>query len=278
MSERRSVKCKIAGCRSTDKNAQMFILDDERICIHHFEAKYLRRKSHDSDGSVTFALKENAVPTLLLDDESTYSKPNAKRKRGSSGLANLQKARMKKILRKERLKKQLLLRQMKPKKGNVDIADKTATTGRKSSESDVSQDYFLSDREATPAEKLIIPLRLTTLTKRLHDGSNVCKNPPACIKDSKIFPTLNIIKTIDGLDENPLEWTPNHTFSFVKVVSPVKGIAKRLRSEDVDGEALLNLTKFDLSHYFKLNESTSEALFSIFSQLRREVIGRYINI
>ena len=273
-----SEKCKIPGCRSTARNSQLFIQRSGHICIHHFEAKYLKR-SHDAEGSVTFVLKNDAVPTLLLEDDfKTETKP--KRKRGSSGLANLQKARLKKSLRKERMK-QLRRNSTKLQTGSDSSSEKTIPEKKTSIKAyeDLSTDYFLGDREVTPAEKLIIPLRLTTLINRLHDGSNLYKIPPASIKDLNVFPTFNIIKKIDELDgTNPLEWTTQQVFIFVKHISPVKGIAKLLRSEEVDGEALLNLTESDLVDHFHFDQNIIDSLIYSFSQLRKEIIKRYINI
>jgi hypothetical protein len=96
-----------------------------------------------------------------------------------------------------------------------------------------------------------------------------------------MFPTFNIIQHIDILkecDKNPLHWTADETFLFVKFISPVKSIAKSLRAEEIDGEAILNLTKKDLIIHFQLDEGTADSLERIFLQLRNEIIQRYVNI
>lgn len=219
---------------------------------------------------------------MAIDEDSFNLNMKPKRKRGSSGLANLQKARLKKSLRKERLKNKILLRHsIKQQNGSEFNPEKSfpeETASSKSSGDDLQSDYFLGNRELKPAEKLIIPLRLTTLTNRLHDGSKLCKTPPTDINDTTAFPTFNIIQNIGGLeDTNPVEWTPQQTFSFIRHISPVKGVAKLLRSEEVDGEAMLNLTRSDLIS-LHLDQKTSNALISIFSQLRREIIKRFVNI
>lgn len=281
MSDKRITKCQIIGCRSSSRNAQVFTVGQQLVCIHHFEARFLKR----SNDATTFLLEDEAVPTLLLDDDTSFLETKPKRKRGSSGLANLQKARLRKKDRKERLKNQLLMRNlMKNQNGNRTLSDKTTNSHKipiisEVLENNVAKDYFLGNREPTVAEQFIIPLRMTTFIDRLRDGSNLCKLPPESINDATIFPILNMIRNIDGLsDTNPIEWTPQQTFMFIKHVSPVRGIAKILRSEEVDGEALLNLKRSDLTGHFFFDNKSSERLISVFAQLRLELIKRYINI
>jgi hypothetical protein len=93
------------------------------------------------------------------------------------------------------------------------------------------------------------------------------------------YTTLNIVKQI-GLpaDKVPLFWNPEEVFTFVRYVSPVKGIANRFLEQEIDGESLFNLTTKDLIKYFTLDPNVAGCLITTFHQLRKEIISRYINI
>jgi hypothetical protein len=141
-----------------------------------------------------------------------------------------------------------------------------------------SKDFFLGDRKPSDIETTIVALRLRSLVKRLHDGSKLHKESSTDISN---FPTFSIIKHIDGLaksHENPVKWSVDETFSFVKYISPAKNVAKTLRAEEIDGEAMLNLTTSDLTSHFGFDTTTSESLIKVFTQLRGEVIERFLNI
>lgn len=284
------------------------------ICIKHFEEKYICRYEQAYDSNFEkkanqkskVCLTRDAKPTLFLTPDDDYNmeqddKSNEEsvksqmttqqKKRGSSGLANLQKARMRfpstiffkkcifiifsfsrKMLRRERMKNLLKKRASQKSKSQ---------TGSETSEYDVEKDYFLGNRQETHAEKLIIPLRMIPLLKKLCKKTNLVKNPPASVKNTATFPTFSIISHIDGLNEgdrNPLHWTTDETFLFIKYISPVKSIAKSFRLEEIDGEAMLNLTKNDLVKHFHLDTNTADSLDRIFSQLRKEIIQRFINV
>lgn len=250
----------------------------DTVCIKHFEKRFFCRYMQSFNSSfqkrsiqrTKLCLKDEAYPSLNLTipengEMETVEEVSKKAKRGSSGLANLQKARMRKTLRRERMKN--LLRRRAAQK-SLKVGDSY----------DLSKDYFLGEREMTESEKLVVPLRLCSLVKRLHDGSILCKNPPA---DQKSFPTFNIIQHIDGLSKNgknPLHWSVDETFIFVKYIAAEKKVAKLLRAEEIDGEALMNLNSADLIDHFSLDASIAESLFKIFSNLRTEVIERFVNV
>lgn len=250
----------------------------DTVCIKHFEEKFVCRYVQAYDANfqkksiqrTKLCLTNEAVPTLCLTiEENGEPESNGtatrKPKRGSSGLANLQKARMRKMLRRERMKNLLQRRAAQKTQKMVENYD-------------VTKDYFLGNRERTAAEKLIVQLRLHSLVKRLHDGSNLCKGP---VVDSKSFPIFNIIKHIESLsdsDENPLNWNADETFAFVKYIATTKQVAKLLRAEEIDGEALVNLTLSDLTGHFHLDIPTSESLLKVFTQLRGEIIEKFVNI
>lgn len=262
------------------KAADIKIHPSDTLCIKHFEEKFVCRYEQAYDANFErqsvqkskLCLTKDAVPTLHLDftsfSDAGRLETAKQKKRGSSGLANLQKARMRKMLRKERMKNLLRRRTSQKNESN----DKNVAY-------DPEKDFFLGNRELTEAEKLIIPLRIPSLLKRLHDGSNLCKNAVP-VKDNPSFPTLNIIRHIEGISDtnNPLHWTTGETFQFMKYISPIKSIPVNFRSEEIDGEALLNLTKSDLIDHFHLDQLTSDGLIRIFAQLRREVIRRFVNI
>lgn len=250
----------------------------DTVCIKHFEKRFFCRYVQAYDANfqkksiqrTKLCLTSDAFPSINLTipengEMETCEVVKKKLKRGSSGLANLQKARLRKTLRRERM--QNLLRRRKAQKSH-----------KVTENYDLSKDYFLGDREMTEAEKLVIPLRLCSLVKRLHDGSKLCKNPPA---DRKSFPTFKIIQHIEGLsnsDKNPLHWSVDETFIFVKYIAAAKKVAKLLRAEEIDGEALMNLSSADLTDHFHLDASVAESLFKIFSNLRNEVIERFVSV
>lgn len=215
-------------------------------------------------------LTQDAVPTLNLTlpesgEIATKSQSREKQKRGASGLANLQKARVRKLQRRERMQELLKKRGEQKKQKMIDNYE-------------FSKDFFLGDRKPSDIETTIVALRLRSLVKRLHDGSKLHKESSTDISN---FPTFSIIKHIDGLaksHENPVKWSVDETFSFVKYISPAKNVAKTLRAEEIDGEAMLNLTTSDLTSHFGFDTTTSESLIKVFTQLRGEVIERFLNI
>lgn len=272
-------------------NSNLDIHPSDSICVNHFEEKYICRyvQAYDtnyekkSNTNSKPCLTKDAVPTLKLNlsaklDEKKAENAPKLRKRGSQGLANLQKARMRKMLRRERMKNLLKMRATQKSQNSTSRSQ----TVSEISEYELERDYFLGNREPTTAEKLIIPLRLTSLVKRLHGRAKLCKVPPGSIKDNPTdFPTFNILKHVDGLNDtnkNPLFWTSKEAFHFIKYIAPQKSIAKNLLMEEIDGEALINLTKSDLTNHFKLDSVTSDGLLRIFLQLRKEIIQRYINV
>lgn len=209
---------------------------------------------------------DSAAPS---DEQTVQVKP--KTKRGSSGLANLQKARARKMLRKQRMKNLMERRSRQKSRAMIEPA---------AEEDEKQTDYFLGDRQQSPGEKLIIALRLSSLVKDLHEGVDLHKSTSeSMVEDGVSFPAFNVIKTA-GLDitKNPLEWTVQEVCRFVNHISTVKNIAKGFRSEEIDGEALLNITLSDLVNHFQFDVKISDILMKVLKQLRDEVIQRYVNI
>ncbi|CRL03311.1 CLUMA_CG016749, isoform A [Clunio marinus] len=309
-----SKKCDIKGCDasnkaniftiSTTENSNWFKYIDKRkvrnennlfsICRLHFEDKFINK--HRDNSPVT--LKKNAIPTLHLlkfeaglstSDDSKYRHEESdqsqntivKKKRGSSGLANLQKARMRKLLRRERMKSLKEARRANKKfhVGNNDVKKENIKQSTEDNKHLRSEDYFLGNREITPAEKLIVPLRSHELLKRLHDGSKLCKIPPASIRDQTKFPIFNKIRQMENLnaDINPIHWSINEANIFISTIAS-KAIANNFLCEEIDGEAIINLTLRDLTEVFQIEKFTADSLISVFSQLRKEIIQRYVNI
>lgn len=140
---------------------------------------------------------------------------------------------------------------------------------------DVSNDYFLGDREETEHEKVLISLRLP---QHLNDGKTVLKHPSS-IRNVQNFPLFNSIKHLEKLiSNNPVFWDTSDTLSFIQHFIPLKSIVKRFQSHEVTGETILNLTKSDLTNYLQLDETDALVLSEKFEQLRRETIMRYVSI
>lgn len=276
----------------------MKIIETDTVCIKHFEERFVMRstitgKQHKAKLSLT----KDAFPTLDLaarsreqsnETELTSDFINqeeeikrAKAKRGSSGLANLQKARMKKIMRRERMKSMLKKRAEDRKAGTSSDSSRTPSVKRKilkientrvlKSHTKEKRDFFLSDRELSNSEQLMISLRLSSL---VHNPK-IYKNSPSSVDDATAFPTFNIIKQIDKQDKNPVTWSVEEACKFVKRISASRAIAEVFKSHDIDGEALVNLNSDDLRNYLRLDARTAAQLGAMLSQLRQEVIQRY---
>ncbi|CAG9799474.1 unnamed protein product [Chironomus riparius] len=243
------------------------------VCIKHFEHKFL-----NADKS----LNDKAIPTLhlktgstLIDYEELLSQP-IKKKRGTSGLMNLELARKKKLMRRQRMQTLAEKRRLAKKENstNVKVSKNSPDTMM---HCDKTNDYFLGDRVESDTEKVVISLRLTDLVKHLHDEKmSLCKHPSS-IRDSKTYPIFNKIKNIQELLNNPVYWTKEQVFIFIEHITSQKAIIKHFDKNDIDGEAILSLTKSDLINFLKLDDSTSEILGTTFEQLRKETIMRYVN-
>lgn len=142
---------------------------------------------------------------------------------------------------------------------------------------DRNGDFFLGDRTENESEKLVVSLRLTNMMQHLHDTKMTFSKHPSSIRDSKAFPTFNKIKNVQELMENPIYWTTEQVLLFLEQFISQKGVTKRFEQEALSGEAILNLTKFDLLQHLKIDEHTSDMLNNVFQQLRKETIMRYVN-
>lgn len=219
------------------------------ICFRHFDDNQFVKTSDPYSSKTRLKLISAAVPTI-------FKKVPRKDKRGSCGYANLQKARMKKVKRKERMRHLMMQRLQQKTVKQKSVADSY---------------YFSRRRKQSNVEQLIIQLRL-------YGGENLSKKVPEPIKDTKLFPTFNITHNMIGLFEgNPVDWNVSETSRFVREVSSVS-IAKAFRSENIDGEALLNLSLSDLIRHLQLDPTTAKKLHKILSDLRNEIIERFINI
>lgn len=255
---------------------------DAKICIRHFESKFINHTDN--------SLMSNAVPTLYLKNDVDYEEllannesAPAKKKRGSSGklticlintiikninsqilgLKNLQLAREKKNIRRERMKKVAELRRADRSKNNV------------INEYDSSKDYFLGEREESDLEKVLISLQLS---QKLNDSKTFLKHPGS-IRNATNFPLLNSLQHLDVLiNNNPVLWDTDMTLIFIKQFIQSKAIIKTLQSKEIDGETILNLTsKNDLIGYLNFDEYSASLLSTKLEQLRKETILRYVN-
>lgn len=253
--------------------------EGDRICIRHFEKKYHTNKNQ---------LLPNAIPTLELSSSrgntvddfeemlSAQKAPPIKKKRGSSGLRNLQIARDKRNMRKERMKRIAEMRRLQKLQSASNSNDENQNKPKKTTVYDVSKDYFLGEREETENEKVLISLRLS---KYLQDGKTMLKHPSS-IRNAQTFPLFNSIKHMDSLvNMNPVFWDESMTLSLINHLLPLKeNFIKRFKLHHVTGETILNLTKNDLITFIQLDESSASFLCDKFDQLRKETIMRYVNI
>lgn len=234
--------------REASGNEEVEVTTADSVCIKHFEEKDVCRYAQTYDDNFMkssnqkskVCLTKDAVPSLqLINEDDTSSEPNSidpvevqdmkpKTKRGSSGLANLQKARLRKKLRRERMKSLLLKRASQKSQ----TGDKSPAPSAKFEDSVApltasvvpATDYFLGNRKASQEERLIVALRLNSLVKRLHDGPKLCKNPPESSADTSLFPYLNTIRYIEGLkdcEKVPIDWTSGEAYHFIKVAGSI---------------------------------------------------------
>lgn len=198
------------------------------------------------------------------------------KKRGTSGLKNLQIARRKKMMRRERMRKLAEKRKKqrltKIENAKTKIQHKTLTKPVY----EVSNDYFLGNRTENVNEKIVIALRLTSLMKHLQDGTTLTKHS---IRDAKTYPIFNRIKNFQELlnPDNPIFWSCSQVQIFIEQFTSQKGIMKRFKCQEIDGEALLNISRTDLSNYFEIDSSTADALGGTLEQLKKETVLRYVN-
>ena len=144
----------------------------------------------------------------------------------------------------------------------------------------VKDDYLLGSKTESTDEMLVVNLRLHSLIKPLRDGLQLCKNPSK-FETKNDYPTLNIVHQIDGFENaamNPVFWSTDQVFSFVKQVSSTINVAKKFRAEDIDGAALMNLSKSDLMKYMQLNASIAGPLSETIKKLRNETIQKFLNV
>lgn len=260
----------------------------DTVCIKHFEDRFIVRSAQVADDSgkkpqrTKLSLTKDAYPTINmitppesidnLQENGVFLNSKPKAKRGSSGLANLQKARMRKLLRRERM--QNLLVKRKQAKKETDKVVKEAVV--KPEQPKIGKDFFLSDRVPSQAEKSLVALRISS---KLNSNQKVFRDPPGSIRDSAVFPLYNVmhqVESLKNLDKNPINWTVDETHLFLNKMTS-KTVANAFKSEKIDGEALMSIEMKDLSGYFRMSSETSEFVHDCISQLRSEVIKRFIH-
>lgn len=144
----------------------------------------------------------------------------------------------------------------------------------------VKDDYFLGSKTESTDEMLVVNLRLPALIKPLRDGFHICKNPSKC-ETNNVYPTLNLVHQIEGFENaamNPVFWSTDQVFLFIKHISTTINVAKKFRVEDIDGAALMNLSKSDLMKYMQLNSSIAGLLSEMIKKLRNETIQKFLNV
>ena len=144
----------------------------------------------------------------------------------------------------------------------------------------VKDDYLLGSKTESTDEMLVINLRLPALIKPLRNGLQLCKNPSKFDTNS-VYPTLNLVHEIDGFENaamNPVFWSTDQVFLFIKHVSTTINVAKKFRAEDIDGAALMNLSKSDLMKYMQLSSSIAGLLSEMIKKLRNETIQKFLNV
>lgn len=191
-------------------------------------------------------------------------------------MRNLQIAREKRNLRKERMKKIAEMRRLtKLQNSKLNREEKNEEKVKKQVY-DVSKDYFLGDREENELEKVLISLRLP---QHLHNSDSVVLKHPSSIRNANIFPLFNSIKHMEKLvNINPVFWDETDTLAFIQHFIPLKNVIKRFQNHEVTGETILNLTKSHLINTLNIDIENASILIDKFEQLRRETIMRYVSI
>lgn len=144
----------------------------------------------------------------------------------------------------------------------------------------VKDDYLLGSKTESTVEMLVVNLRLHSLIKPLRDGIQLCKNPSK-YETTNVYPTLNIVHQINGFENaamNPVFWSTDQVYLFIKHIATVKNLAKTFRLEDIDGAALMNLSKSDLMKYMQLNSTVAGSLSETIKNLRNETIQKFLNV
>jgi hypothetical protein len=262
----------------------------DTVCIKHFEDRFIVKSAQQDTSDVNkkkpqrqkLSLTKDAYPSLDMItpaesiENGTLLNSKPKAKRGSSGLANLQKARMRKILRKERMKNLVDKRKQAKKHTNENVVIKPEPVIVKKKISNIGKDYFLSDRIPSEAERLLVALRMTN---QLHSDLKIIKDPPSSIRDASVFPISNVlckVESLKGLDKNPVNWTIDDVYQFLHPIIN-RNVAIAFRNEKIDGEGLLCVEMKDLTEYFQMTAEDSEFVYDCISQLRSEVIKRFIH-
>ena len=81
--------------------------------------------------------------------------------------------------------------------------------------------------------------------------------------------TLNLVsRNISLLDMNYYY----QVFLFIKHISTMKNVPKTFKTEDIDGAALMNISKTDLMKNMHFNSSTAGSLSEIIKHLRNGTI------
>ena len=138
----------------------------------------------------------------------------------------------------------------------------------------VKDDYLLGSKTESTDEMLVVNLRLHSLIKPLRDGIQLCKNPTK-FETNNVYPTLNLVHQIQAFENaamNPVFWSTDQVFLFIKHISTMKNVPKTFKTEDIDGAALMNISKTDLMKNMHFNSSTAGSLSEIIKHLRNGTI------
>ncbi len=97
---------------------------------------------------------------------------------------------------------------------------------------------------------------------------------------SKDYPLLNRLQGINGMkpDKPSVIWNRDEVKKFIFFMTNNFQLAQFFKDLEIDGSALLSLTKQDLMTYLKLQEKSADFLVKTIQQLKQETIQKFIQI
>uniref|UniRef100_A0A336LZS9 CSON008720 protein n=1 Tax=Culicoides sonorensis TaxID=179676 RepID=A0A336LZS9_CULSO len=81
-------------------------------------------------------------------------------------------------------------------------------------------------------------------------------------------------KTLPNPDVLPIFWTPQQVADYIKAIPACEIIAELFHLQEIDGSALLSLTKDDLIHQLKIKFGPSVKIYNCILKLREQILSK----